>query len=765
MTNPAAPPPVTPARTSFLLLGVMLGLLILAMAGIIVFTYLEAQRTAQYAAAVNLAGRQRMLSQRITKSLFELQIALDEGASPVKPREELRRSAELFDLTLNAFSDGLQTRGTNQELVQLPRLASPGALGAISRGLDVWRPLLEKIRAITTGTAAPAPAVASAAAAYASDVNLSLLGLMDQLTSAVEKESAELGRSLTRTQIFAGLFGALPVVAAILLLIRRARVSDRSIADFTARLQSSNEDLVHSAEQLESAKEETDLILTTVRQGMFLVDPKLQIGAQYSDEMRRLFHIDDLAGMNFLSLLQRLLPEKMFNTTRDYIALLFDAGKKEKQLAKINPLSQVEVNFPNPSGGFDTSFYDFTFRRIVRDKRVTRLFIGIRDITHQVQLEQRLRTEEAKKQRQFEILLSILHVEPAALHEFLQLARGEMGRINDAFKMEDLAHAQGSPAAAGEPFREKLRGVYASIHNVKGNAAALRLSHFEKSAHDFEEQVRALLDRPRLSGEDLLSVVVRQSEFRAALDEAGDLADRVRGAFGAFPARVGEPIRAADPARAVEPAPRDALVETVTSFAADTALKFGRDVQVDLSELRAGDIPAPLRATVRDVLLQLVRNAVVHGIEDPARRTAARKPAHGTIRIGGYPSNPSARTPVFHLHVTDDGAGLDYGLLRERAVTLGLATPAQVRTMADEETTVFIFASGFSTVAETTTDAGRGAGLDFVKRRVVDDCSGDIEVVCKPGRSLRFNIALPVPGAAAPLPLPTVNHHHEAAHR
>lgn len=741
-TPPDSAPPLAPtpgSRPYLGLLGLLLGTILVILAAVVVIVYFETTRSAQYTTAVNLAGRQRMLSQRITKGLYELQAAADEGSTTLLAQDDLRRSSELFDQTLNAFGDGGLTRSTNQQLVRLPRVFSTAGLSVLNRALAVWGPLQERIKGVLNpGVTA---AQASAAAAYATDVNLNLLGLMDQLTTAVENDNARLSRSNTILLAIAGGLIALVIGIGFTLLFRRVRQGESEVADFTQRLTATNETLVAAGAELTTAKEDTDLILTTVRQGMLLLDAKYQIGAQYSTELRRLLHLEDLAGMNFLNLLQRLLPEKMFHTAKDYLDLLFDPTKKEKQLAKINPLSQVEVNFPGAAGGFETSYFEFGFRRIVRDKQVNRLFISVRDITAQVQLETRLRTEEAKKERQFEILLSILHVEAGPLREFLDLARTELVRINETFKMEDLAQAGGHAAAASDPaLREKLRAVYAAIHNVKGNASALGLQHFEKSAHDFEEEIRKLLDRPSLRGEDLLAIVVRQASFRTAVDEAAELSERL-GSLGRAP------VPSAGPSPASQGA--DPLAEAVTSFVAATALRHGRKVRVDTAGLHSNDLPEAHRALVRDLLLQLTRNAVVHGIEDPASRLAAQKSPEALIRITGWKDEANPQSPDFHLQVSDDGAGLDYARIKEKAVRLGLATPAEVQAMSNDESTAFIFASGFSTAEQTTTDAGRGAGLDLVRRRVVDDLGGDIEVACEPGRSLLFNLTLPLRAPAA----------------
>ncbi len=720
--------------------------LVIALAGfvalfvfVLAITFVSSYVVQRDAASINLAGRQRMLSQRIAKGLLQIQLAVQsmgEGTrsdlAPLKlaiPQDDLRLSTELFETTLTAFSTGGVVKGADLKPLQLEAARSENSRLILAEAQSLWQPLRERLAPIIAVRGTADPDQVTSAVNYASDKNLKLLDVMNRLTADLEAGASDLARTL---RLVSGVLAAAAIVLLGVVLYQifgRLRQGDREAAKFAGDLQATNAALGTTTKSLETSKQDTDLIFTTVRQGMMLLDPSLRIGDQYSDEVKRLFRIDDLAGMNFLSLLQRLLPEKWFNTSRDYLALMFDPAKKEKQLAKINPLSQVEVSFPNPEGGFTTNFFEFAFRRIVAGGKVDRLFVSVRDITPQVKLEQQLRSEEAKKERQFEVLLSILHVEPSSLQEFLTHAKGELDRVNDSFKMEDLTKT--GNAALAESLREKLKAVYATVHNIKGNASALQLDFFEKLTNSFEDEIQALLNRPRLTGEDLLSVVVRQAELRTAIEEATELGSRIR-----------ETVRVASgPGTG---APRDPITGPAEALVSAISLRQGKSVHFDASGFSTADVPAAHRALVKDVLIQLVRNSVVHGIESPAQRTAAGKPAQATMRLTGFLDTGGAHGPAFQLDVFDDGAGLDYPRIRERAVEQKLLTPEQAAAMGDDQTTSLIFLSGFSTAGTTNGDAGRGAGLDLVKRRVVDEAGGDIDIACSPGRSLLFTISLPL---------------------
>lgn len=139
-----------------------------------------------------------------------------------------------------------------------------------------------------------------------------------------------------------------------------------------------------------------------------------------------------------------------------------------------------------------------------------------------------------------------------------------------------------------------------------------------------------------------------------------------------------------------------------------------------------------------DPLVHLVRNAVYHGIESAGIRVANGKPAVGTVYL-----HAAHRGNSIIIEVEDDGAGLDLKRIRTKAVNLGLARPEQVQAMPDSEVVKFIFAPGFSTAEKVGDQAGRGVGLDVVKR-VIEGMNGHIDVESLPGVGTKFTLDLPL---------------------
>jgi len=149
----------------------------------------------------------------------------------------------------------------------------------------------------------------------------------------------------------------------------------------------------------------------------------------------------------------------------------------------------------------------------------------------------------------------------------------------------------------------------------------------------------------------------------------------------------------------------------------------GGEVEIDRSVLEA----------LKDPLRHLVHNAVDHGIEPPARRAQAGKPPRGRITVSA-----SLRGSQVEVVVADDGVGLDHDRLREQARRRGIDEPADPRDLEG-----IIFLPGFSTAGRITSISGRGVGLDVVKDRL-EQLHGTIDLASRPGRGLRFTMAVPL---------------------
>ena len=137
-----------------------------------------------------------------------------------------------------------------------------------------------------------------------------------------------------------------------------------------------------------------------------------------------------------------------------------------------------------------------------------------------------------------------------------------------------------------------------------------------------------------------------------------------------------------------------------------------------------------------DPLVHLIRNAIDHGIEAPARRAGTQKAATGRIELLAEHSGAQVL-----ITVRDDGAGLDAARIRAKAEEQGLLAPGTP--LSDQDIYQFLFHPGFSTAQTISALSGRGVGMDVVKR-TIEALRGSIELATKPGQGSSVSLRLPL---------------------
>lgn len=160
----------------------------------------------------------------------------------------------------------------------------------------------------------------------------------------------------------------------------------------------------------------------------------------------------------------------------------------------------------------------------------------------------------------------------------------------------------------------------------------------------------------------------------------------------------------------------------------------GETTQLDRTQLEA----------LKDPLTHLIRNAVDHGIESPADRIAAGKPATGRVRLRAFHDAGQV-----HVEITDDGRGLDLARIRERALQRGIVTSEAAERFTVAEWMQCIFVPGFSTAPNVTAISGRGVGMDVV-RSCVEQVGGSVTVWSDPGHGTSLHLRLPLTLAIIP---------------
>lgn len=634
--------------------------------GVLVLNFYTSFQIAQDAIGINLAGRQRMLSQRTAKALLAVETARARGVAAGPDLDELAAAVRLFDTSLKGFQNGATVPGGDGKPVYLEAAQGERAADILTKAQALWTPYQQRLAPVLAGSASDAELLA--AVDYARSNNLRLLGLMNELTTALESVASQRANTLRMVQT-AGIALALLNFAFILFkFLRRLRTSDAEI---------------------EAANEENREILTSVREGLFLLTPDSRLGSQVSRSAHSLFGSTLTPGDDFFALLAPLVSAKSLTDARDYVELLFSPHVKEALVQGINPLSNVEVSVKNRLGQDQRRYLSFHFNRVQEGDTVRHLLVTVQDITARMELEAKLMDERQRSQKEFSMLLRAFDADPAMLRQFVARAESLLLEVNDLLRS--------TSSATSEPaILKAINEACRRVHAIKGDAGTLGLDTLAAQAHAFEAELLGIREPGgRNVGDALLSLPVPLEDLLNKVAALKGLTG-IQRAGAADTAPAGERIN-------------DHIARLLHSVAADS----GKQVEPVVRMGSQDDLEPQVRDLVREIAVQLARNAVAHGIESPATRAAAGKAAAGRVDVQLVRNEAD-----WTLSVRDDGRGLAAAAVRARLIELGWYTAAQLESFDDKQVIAHIFKPGFSTAESLSVHAGRGIGLDVVQANV-----------------------------------------------
>jgi HPt (histidine-containing phosphotransfer) domain-containing protein/PAS domain-containing protein len=541
-----------------------------------------------------------------------------------------------------------------------------------------------------------------------------VIPLLDsELTAIVADLQAGTARSATelRLVMLTGLFIAIVLAALVTTLLLARQRQDASLRE---------------------ARQQTADILRTVKDGLFLLDEHLVIGASYSSALESLFQRDDFAGLPFEKLLRNIVSEKTLSTALKFVGVLWSERTKENLVKTINPLGEVEVNFDSGQGKVSTRYLQFEFHRVRVDGKITHVLVSVSDVSARVDLARELQSSQTQAQAQVDTLLGILHVDPAQLASFLNDSNAAMKMINAVLR---------EPAREENAFRKKLDTLFRQVHSVKGEAAALGLSSIESRAHSFEDDLKILREKSDLSGNDFLPLVIKLDDLLTHLQSVGDLVSRLARLHVAATTGNGHESHT-DTAVIERDGPEIAAKSdgSVTSMLQQLTARVASEnnKEAALQCMGFDTIPNEYRRIVKDIAVQAVRNSIVHGIESTTDRLGAGKPTQGQLKLIFQELGEAG----YKLIAEDDGQGLSTERIKQAALKKGFITPEKAAVLDAKQVFSLLFQPGFSTVENATKDAGRGVGMNLMAG-LMQQIGGKVSVATVPGKFTRLTLSLP----------------------
>ena len=462
-------------------------------------------------------------------------------------------------------------------------------------------------------------------------------------------------------------------------------------------------------------------MLQNMPQGVLTIVAGSRIHPEYSAYLETIFETTTVADRGLMDLVfaSTNLGADTLSTVEVSVASVI--GEDAMNYEFNSHLLVTEFNLRMEDGR--TKALELSWSPIVNEFDVVeKLMVCVRDVTEL----KRLANEASTQKRELEMIGEILSVSQEKFQDFMQTSM--------AFVDENRTLTE----QASGPTAELITQLFRNMHTVKGNARTYGLGNLTNTVHEAEQTYDDL--RKGQSTEWAPKTLLEQlDQVRSLLDEYAKINDTKLGRKG--PGRRGnvEKFLMVDKAQVTQTlqamqsvdmdnivAMRAALVETqkllrrigteriqdvlagVTESLPSLARELGKEPPVVAIHDNGVLVRSQISGLLKNLFTHLFRNAVDHGIEAPAARVAAGKPAIGRIELEVAIAGGELR-----LVSRDDGQGMALDRIRQIAADRGLVDASE--RLTDEETAQLVFLPGFSTAEVVTEVSGRGVGMDAVK--------------------------------------------------
>lgn len=725
------------------------------MGALLIYNIYMSSRIAKDTVAINLASRQSVLVQEMAKDVMNIDLMTDDIIQKAQEAlllqstdgridtqkltqtinqnvaqsdeihdalDELRISRDLFDATLSAFARGGQTQSLTNENVVLEKVSNEQGLQSIQNSQETWAPYLRLMDSFLSSLSKNElnKEAIGFTVDYARIFNGQLLYEANDLVKALEHETQKKTQMLQWVQT-----GGIAVIVLFFFMIVFGALRR----------------LLKTDAELTQAREQTTQILATVKEGLFLIDSDLVIASQYSDQLEHILGHNEIAGVTLDKLLERLISKKNFQVTEEFIEQLFNDDVIEELIWELNPLDRVRVYINQADGEKNEErILSFNFTRVYDEhEHITNVLVSVADITRQTVLEERLEHEKQRHNHQLELLSSILNMPHETIQNFLRYVKNCCHRINQILMQ---------PSANKNDLLDKANAIFREAHGLKGESSSLKMRHFVSLAEEMENAVKQIKEMPDLTGQDftalainLESILQLNHQIEAILERMNaqggkDMLDLIQNDESYLPHLDGKIHEEALPSFTSAPQSEE---ERLTQFIHEIASRNHKNVEFTLGGYeQSASLGAENQAKLREILIQLLRNAVVHGIETPQERQQQLKTPTGYVSC-----HFSQEDHELIMLVEDDGQGIRFEQLKEKAEQEGFISAFDDENQIKRKLMQYLFKSGISTESHVHEDAGQGVGMDLVKQRL-KELNGSISLSSKENKGTIFKIRIPL---------------------
>ncbi len=469
----------------------------------------------------------------------------------------------------------------------------------------------------------------------------------------------------------------------------------------------------HAEYLYENIIKQSEVVFENVEQGIFLLDKDFKISNLYSKAMETIFDNKRIAGEMFSNFMRPYIIPRDLEALEMFMRHLFNADMDEDVVNQLNPIEQVKI-YTETSEGINTKYIRVAFSRIERENEIQNIMVTVSDETQAVLLKQHMEEAETIKQQETELMLSILKIDPSVLRGFLYNSRKSLRSISESYEKQDSTN-----------FETLLEFTFQTVHNIKGNAVLIGVTLITEKLHTIEESIAKLRGRD-ISGNDFLTILYEIDSVDKIIADMQDLLLKVADVYRKFPSQ-GHVVS------------NILVIDTLERGLNRMSKEVGKDVNFTFSNDKNVVIPDHYTTPFKDIMIQLMRNTLSHGIEAPNTRVKEGKLIRGNISVTLDHNSFDEMVVTYR----DDGQGLDLNQIKEKALLKGLVSEMQADNLKDDEIRDLIFHPGFSTSEKADNYSGRGEGMALVKS-IIDSKEGSFTINSEQGKFFEMVIKLPL---------------------
>ncbi|MGL1892756.1 MAG: ammonium transporter [Spirochaetaceae bacterium] len=452
-------------------------------------------------------------------------------------------------------------------------------------------------------------------------------------------------------------------------------------------------------------------ILANVSDGMFLLTRDGRITKYYSHSSDQILESKSLSGKILVEIIEPIFMESERDQIQDFIDLSFDPEIAWRHIERLNPIAEVDAFFDNAEGGFRIKHLEFNFKRVEKDGIINNLLVLLKDVTEEYDLNLEIEKTKEKGNLDMELLYRILHVEPNILKEFFNNASKDLSGINSIFK--DHRYTP----------KNRLQRAFRLSHGLKGDAELLDLSFISEKAEELEFSMQKMLKDDVIDTNKFIPLTIKFSELQKVFSKIEGLLDK----WTVFSGNIGSDVSS----------PSEYFESYLLKMTQRISNKQNKNVQLNLHNFSLNLFPESNHKSIRDILVQLIRNTISHGLELTEERISNNKLDIGRIQI-----KTESKNDFITLTYSDDGRGLDIERIRLQALENGHITDNQYKLLPDSSIPKLIFQDGLSTADSSDIMAGKGVGMPLISN-IINKLDGSIGIKTKQNIGCQFIINIP----------------------